>query len=133
MTRATLLWILLTLFALRVLGQLLVAAGSAPFLPPMDEWQSGLLPYPMLLSAQAVLLGLLGCVCLQFSRGHGYFVRPHWWLAGPLWTVGWIYAVGMVVRYAALRRDVIPVVFHIVLATFLLSVAHHHRSAAPSR
>ena len=50
------------------------------------------------------------------------------WLATPLWIVGWIYAIGMVVRYALLRRDLIPVVFHIVLASFLLVVAHHHRT-----
>jgi hypothetical protein len=44
MTRAAALWILLALFTGRVLGQLAVALDLAPFLPPMDEWQSGLLP-----------------------------------------------------------------------------------------
>ena len=125
--RATILWILLALFALRVLGQLLVVAGVAPFLPPMDDWQSGLLPYPLLLVSQILILCLLATVCAQFSRGSGYFVRHHSSLATPLWIAGWIYAGGMVVRYALLRRDSIPVVFHIVLATFLLVVAHHHR------
>ena len=125
--RATVLWLLLALFALRVTGQLLVVAGVAPFLPPMDDWQSGLLPYPLLLASQIAILGLLATVCAQFSRGSGYFVRYHGWLATPLWTAGWIYAGGMVIRYALLRRDSIPVVFHIVLATFLLVVAHHHR------
>ena len=124
---ATLLWILLCLFALRVVGQLLVVAGLAPFLPPVGEWQSGLLPYPFLLASQIVILVLLATVCVQFSRGRGFFVRRHAWLATPLWTVGWIYALGMVVRYALLRRDAIPVVFHIVLASFLLVVSLHHR------
>ena len=127
MTRATLLWILLALFALRVLGQLLVVAGVAPFLPPMDEWQSGLLPYPVLFASQIAILALLAMVCIQFSHGRGLFVRRNRWLATPLWIVGWIYAIGMVVRYALLRRDAIPVVFHIVLASFLLVVANHHR------
>jgi hypothetical protein len=126
-TRPTFLWILLALFALRVLGQLLVVAGIASFLPPMDEWQSGLLPYPLLLASQIVILLVLSTVCVQFSRGKGYFVRPQPWLATPLWILGWIYAVGMIVRYALLRRDAIPVVFHIVLASFLLVVASHHR------
>jgi hypothetical protein len=124
---ASLLWILLLLFAFRVFGQLLVVAGVAPFLPPMDHWQSGLLPYPALLASQVVILVLLTSVCVQFSRGRGYFVRHHAWLATPLWIVGWIYAIGMIIRYALLRRDAIPVVFHIVLAGFLLVVAHHHR------
>jgi hypothetical protein len=126
-TRAPLLWILLSFFTLRVLGQLLVVAGIAPFLPPLDDWQSGLLPYPVLLSSQILILGILATVCVQFSRGQGYFVRRQWLLATPLWVVGWIYAIGMVVRYALLRRDAIPVVFHIVLASFLLVVAQHHR------
>jgi hypothetical protein len=125
--RAALLWILLTLFVLRVLGQLLVVNDLAPFLPPMDEWQSGLLPYPVLLASQIAIGAVLATVCIQFSRGKGYFVRPHAWLATPLWLVGWLYAIGMVVRYAILRRDLIPVTFHIVLATFLLVVAHEHR------
>ena len=123
------LWILLGLFALRVLGQLLVVAGMAPFLPPIDEWQSGLLPYPALLASQILILVLLITVCVQFSRGRGYFVGHHAWLATPLWVVGWLYAIGMVVRYALLRRDIIPVMFHIVLASFLLVVAHHHRQS----
>jgi lysylphosphatidylglycerol synthetase-like protein (DUF2156 family) len=122
-----LLWVLLTLFVLRVLGQLLVVSGVAPFLPPMEEWQSGLLPYPLLFASQIVIVAVLATVCMQFSRGSGYFVRPHAWLAMPLWIVGWIYAAGMVVRYVMLRHDLIPVTFHIVLATFVLVVAHHHR------
>lgn len=127
--RAAVLWLFLSLFALRVLGQLLVVTGAAPFLPPMDEWQSGLLPYPLLLASQILILGLLATVCMQFSRGSGYFVHRRGWLATPLWIVGWIYLVGMIVRYALLRRDAIPVVFHIVLAAFLLVVAQHHRSS----
>ena len=123
-----LLWILFLLFACRVLGQILVSAGLAPLLPPMDDWQSGLLPYPLLLASQIAILGLLGVVCAQFSRGQGFFVRRREWMATPLWTVGWIYALGTILRYGLLRRDVIPVVFHIVLASFLLLVAHHHRS-----
>lgn len=126
--RAAVLWFLLSLFALRVLGQLLVVAGLAPFLPPMDDWQSGLLPYPLLLVSQVLILGALATVCAQFSRGNGYFVRRHGWLARPLWIVGWIYAAGMIVRYYLLRRDAIPVIFHIVLAAFLLVVAQHHRA-----
>ena len=121
------LWTLLGLFALRVLGQFLVVAGIAPFLPPLDEWQSGLLPYPVLLASQLVILAMLVTVCVQFSRHRGFFVRRNVWLATPLWIVGWIYAIGMIVRYALLRRDIIPVIFHIVLASFLLVVAQYHR------
>jgi hypothetical protein len=132
------LWILFALFALRVAGQLAVVAGVAAFLPPVDEWQSGLLPYPTLLAFQCVILVVLGVACVQFSRGHGYFVEPHKWLATPLWTVGWIYASAMVARYAVWMTirpdqrwtgDLIPVVFHLVLAMFLLTVARYHTRA----
>ena len=98
----------------------------------MDEWQSGLLPYPVLLASQIVILAVLAMICVQFSRGRGYFVRYHTWLGTPLWIVGWMYAIGMVVRYTALRRDIIPVIFHIVLASFMLVVAHHHRRRSRS-
>jgi hypothetical protein len=121
------LWTLLALFALRVLGQFLVVAGLAPFLPPLEDWQSGLLPYRLLLASQIVILALLGAVCVQFTRGSGYFVERRAWLSTPLWIAGWFYAIAMVVRYALLRRDAIPVVFHIVLASFVLVVARHHR------
>ena len=124
---AAALWTLLALFALRVLGQILVVAGVAPFLPPMADWQSGLLPYPLLLASQVVILVLFGTICVQIASGRGYFVQPHRWLATPLWIFGWIYAGAMVIRYALLRTDIIPVVFHIVLASFLIVLARRHR------
>ena len=102
------LWALLTLFALRVFGQFAVAIGRAPFLPPMDQWQSGVMPYPVLLASQCAILAVLTTVCVQFSRARGYFVRPRKWLATPLWVVGWVYAASMGVRYAvwmAIRPD----------------------------
>lgn len=87
-------------------------------------------------ASQAIVLVVFALVCVQFSRGNGYFVQRRRWLGTPLWIFGWIYAVSMVVRYAAwmaLRPeerwtgDLIPVVFHVVLASFLLVVADHHR------
>jgi hypothetical protein len=46
------LWALLALFVLRVAGQLLSAAGFGDFLPPWEEWFSGLVPYAQLLGSQ---------------------------------------------------------------------------------
>ena len=127
--RAAALWLLLSLFALRVLGQLLVVAGLAPFLPPIEEWQSGLLPYPLLLASQIVILGVLATVCMQFSRRSGYFVRHTAWLATPSGLSAGSTRPEWSCATALLRRDAIPVVFHIVLAKFLLVLAHHHRRA----
>jgi uncharacterized protein len=140
MTRAAALWTLLVLFAGRVVGQLAVVLDLAPFLPPMEQWQSGLMPYPVLLAAQVIILVTFVIVCAQFTRGRGYFVDRRGWLGTPLWIAGSIYAATMVVRYAAWMTirpdqrwtgDLIPVVFHLVLASFLLLVAHHHRRARP--
>jgi hypothetical protein len=62
MTGASVLWILFSLFVGRVVGQLAVALDAAPFLPPMDEWQSGLLPYPLLLTSQLLLIAGLAAI-----------------------------------------------------------------------
>ena len=159
MTRPAVLWTLLLLFALRVAGQLLVAIEAPHWLPPMDEWQSGLLPYPILLLTQAIILVFFGIIAMQFSRGagasrpwgggagalrpgfvaSGIFVRRNRRLGAALWVFGWTYACVMVARYIltmALRPekrwtgDLIPVVFHIILASFVLTVAGHHRRSS---
>lgn len=136
-TRACWLWILLGLFALRVVGQLLVALGWAPFLPPMEEWFSGILAYPMLLASQAMILILYAKVCLDFTRGQGYFVVPRRRLGIGLLWFGTIYLIAMIIRYV-LRMSLhpeerwlggaIPIIFHWVLAVFLLTVGQYHWS-----
>jgi hypothetical protein len=44
---AILLWVLLFAFCLRVFGQMLVAFAGVYWLPPMEAWYSGLMPYPI--------------------------------------------------------------------------------------
>lgn len=136
--RALVLWLLLALFALRVLGQLAVALGLAPFLPPMEEWYSGLLPYGPLLASQIVIIIVFAKVCLDVTRQSGYFARPHGWLGTPLAIFGWIYVAAMIGRYILTmtlmpeRRwtgGVIPIVFHVVLAAFLLVLSGGQRRA----
>jgi hypothetical protein len=48
--------ILTALFFLRVLGQALVAYTSVNWLPAMEHWASGLIPYPILLTIQIAML-----------------------------------------------------------------------------
>src|SRR5688572_2604854 len=55
---AHLLWFLLFLFCLRVVGQGLVAAFDVPFLPAMNQWYSGVIPYPILLPVQVLIIFL---------------------------------------------------------------------------
>lgn len=70
------LWFLLLVFCMRVFGQLAVAAWNVSFLPPMEEWFSGLIPYAALLFVQFLILGVLAIVCLQFYRNEGRDARP---------------------------------------------------------
>jgi hypothetical protein len=136
------LWTLLGLFGLRVLGQVLVAFLGVNWLPPMPEWYSGLLPYPLLLPAQIILIALLAKVCLDFSRGRGFFVVPRQEFGRYVLWFGYLYLGVMLLRYpirmylhpeARWFGQTIPIFFHWVLASFVIVFARYHRAAAPER
>jgi uncharacterized protein len=143
---AAVLWALLFLFILRVVGQALIAAGLGQvlpaWLPPWEGWYSGLLAYPWLLASQIVIVAVLGIVCLQFSHGRGFFVRPDRTLGIGLVTFGSIYLAAMVVRYL-IRMSLypherwtggaLPIFFHWVLAGYLLVLGTYHRRADHSK
>jgi hypothetical protein len=129
------LWICTALIVLRVAGQLIVWTTAPRWLPPMGQWQSGLLPYPVLLAGQAVVLLLMGWISIDFSRGDGFWVQPHPSLgkAAVVWSV--IYAAAMAARYVVrmIRRPdqrwsggSIPIVFHIVVAAFQWTFGTFH-------
>ena len=46
------LWLCTVLLTGRVAGQIVVVLRAPRWLPPMEQWQSGLLPYPVLLASQ---------------------------------------------------------------------------------
>ena len=132
---APILWTLLLIFILRVIGQMLVVLGCGGFLPPMEAWQSGLLPYPLLVVFQIFIIILYGKVCLNFSHNKGFFVTPRKRLGKGLLIFGSIYFSIMVIRYvihmafypkAGWFGGTIPIFLHLILATFLLIVGHFH-------
>lgn len=141
---ALVLWFLLFLFTLRVVGQVLVAFFDVGFLPPMARWYSGLLPYPWLLASQAAIILLYGKVCLDFTRGRGFFVRPKRRFGLALLAFGALYLGVMLARYG-IRMSLypgerwtggsIPTFFHWVLAAFLLVLGSYHwrGSSGPAR
>ncbi len=102
----------------------------------MEEWYSGLLPYPLLLPAQILIILLYGKICVDFMRGRGFFVAPRRRLGTGLLIFGSVYLAVMIIRYA-LRMSLypaerwtggsIPIFLHWVLATFLLLVGGYHR------
>jgi hypothetical protein len=121
-----LLWILLALFVLRVAGQAMVAFFHVPWLPPMERWHSGLVPYELLLPAQIAIVVLMAKICSDFTRRRGFFVRPRRFFAVHWLWFGWIYLAAMLLRFA-LQGPTIPVFFHWVLAAFVIAVGLWHR------
>ena len=114
----------------RVLGQLVVFLYAPRWLPPMEQWQSGLLPYPVLLVSQFVVLTCMILISRDFARGSGFFIAPH--PRGGLFSIGFacVYFAGMVARYGIRMRrhpdqrwlgGTIPIVFHAVVAAFLFT------------
>jgi hypothetical protein len=114
---------LTALFAVRVVGQFAAVARAPSWLPPTEEWN--LLPYRLLVPLQIALLVLMGALTTgTFAAGPG----AH----GALAVVALLYWAAMAIRYAVrmTRRPearwlggAIPIVFHCVLAAFLLVLA----------
>jgi len=73
---ACLLGVLSAVFAVPVFDQLLVAIIAVEFLPLMDAWYSGLIPYPMLLAIQLFIVGLQLEISRELWIGHGAVSVP---------------------------------------------------------
>ena len=127
-----LLWLLLGAFVLRVLAQILQWQIGLAFLPPFDAWQSGALPYPVLLAAQWLIVLLLARTAWRYSRG-AVSASPR---AARLWLIpGSIYLLAMLTRlilgltlldgHAWFDRP-LPSTFHLVLASFMLADGGYH-------
>jgi uncharacterized protein len=132
---AALLWILMALFCLRVLGQVLVEFWGVRFLPPSKEWASGLIPYPWLLASQIAIVVLQLRIGLDFTRQSGWSYRPRRRAGVTLLTFGIVYLAAMIVRYMVRMSlypeerwtgGTIPIVFHWVLAAYVLLIGFHH-------
>jgi hypothetical protein len=133
------LWLCSVLMLMRVIGQLVVFLRAPAWLPPMAQWQSGLVPYSFLLSVQACVLFLMFWIALDFARGAGFWVQPLPRLGRIVLVWSYLYAGAMVVRYAirmARRPDqrwtggTIPIIFHCVLAAFQWTFAQYHQPLA---
>lgn len=136
LTYGPLLWVLTLLLFGRVTGQLVVFFYAPKFLPPMEQWQSGLVPYPFLVSVQAVVLALMAWISLDFSRGAGFWIEPRPRLALVVLWWSYFYFSAMVVRYVVrmTRRPdqrwlggTIPIFFHSLVAVFQWVFAAYHR------
>ena len=126
---AVLLWTCIALFAARVLGQLETLLVQPQWLPDMDAWYSGLLPYPLLLPAQIACLMAMSAVAWNRRVRTGCFARANPRGAYALRIFAGLYFVVMGVRLGVNFIDngadfwhagAIPVAFHWVLALFIL-------------
>ena len=126
--RIKLLWICQTLFLARVLGQVYVAFRGVDWLPAMEEWYSGLLPYTELLTSQIVILMLMTVVNYCHSVGSGVFIARRAGSRKTLVILSAIYATVLVLRYVigqitqpenGLFHHAIPISLHFVLAFYL--------------
>ena len=114
--------VLTAAFGARVVGQALVAFFGVAWLPAMDAWFSGLLPYPVLLPVQLAILLVQAGIDRDLWRGRGFFARPRPGAGRALrWFAGF-YAFSLVVRFALTRSHPIPIVFHWVLAAYLFTL-----------
>jgi hypothetical protein len=132
------LWLLFGAFAFRVAAQLLQRWQHVAWLPAFSAWQSGFLPYPLLLVCQIAILAWqarlaravtasrlaasrrIGLRWLTFGTIYfatmtarlvlgGTVLRGHWWFDAPL-----------------------PSTFHLVLASYVLVIGSFHvRGRAP--
>lgn len=119
-----------------MLGQILVVLYQPRWLPPMGQWQSGLLPYRALLFSQVLIIWLMASIAWDYSHDAGWFVEQGGTSSGRV-VVGLsiVYFTGMVYRYARRMRvypdqrwlgGTIPIVFHCVLASFLFVAGAVH-------
>jgi hypothetical protein len=117
------------LFFLRVIGQMLVTWRKVRWLPAVEHWRSGLLPYPVLVAAQAAILGLMGSMVSGVWRGRGRFAKSRPRLGRWVRGFGVVYFASMVVRHVVTMivrpqwrwfGHTIPIIFHCILATYLL-------------
>ena len=129
------LWLCTGLLVARVVGQLVVALFRPRWQPPMEQWQSGLLPYPALLVGQLIVLTLMAWISVDFSRRAGFWVEPRPRLG--LAALGWssLYFGAMIARYIIrmVRRPdqrwlggTIPIIFHSVVAAFQWTFGTYH-------
>jgi hypothetical protein len=121
------------LFAVRVAGQVVVLVAGPRWLPPMEQWN--LLPYPILLPLQLVMLAGMVAVTADLARGADLLAAGGPAVGYALVAAAGCYWAAMAVRYAVrmARRPgerwfggAIPIVFHCVLAAWLFVLGSFH-------
>jgi hypothetical protein len=141
-TYAVVLAFLAVAFLGRVLGQVVVALFGPPFLPPMQEWYSGVIPYSVLLPVQILILAFQALLSRQLWVGRGALTLERPTLGIGLKWFSLIYFLAMAARYVISmvmfpeRRwfgHAIPIFFHFVLAAYIYMMSRYYRSLTIGR
>ena len=133
-------WMLLLagLFGLRVAAQLAQAVYEVPFLPPFDDWQGSVIPYPALLPTQA---GILVAMAVVIARVRTDTIAPRPWKRQACFAIGGPYLAVMAFRLVAgltflsdyaWFAQTLPAFFHMVLAAFVLTLGRYLSKRASS-
>jgi hypothetical protein len=118
--------ILLGLFVARCLCQFLQYIYPLPWLPAFERWQSGTLPYGLLLLSQVVITISAAILVLRISKGK---LKKNKRIGDYLYGIGIFYFCASLLRffigYAYLPQDPfwgasIPAFFHMVLASWII-------------
>lgn len=118
------LWVCLFLFIGRVIGQVYVGIYAdvkiLSYLPTWEYWYSGLLPYPLLLISQILIIQVLTLMAYDFTRSDGFFFLESMIVKGAVRSFAVVYFLAMVTRYLWFdQTHIIPIIFHCILAVFL--------------
>jgi hypothetical protein len=128
------------LFLLRVVAQLEVLLVAPPWLPPMHDWYSGLIPYPILVPLQIVILMLMAALVMREMQGRRASNESRAWapwvrkFAFAYFVLMWVRLMLQLLRGAddVIDAGGIPVAFHWVLALFLLVLARRRSVSMPA-
>ena len=124
--------ILLLIFCVHVGAQFIQFINPVSFLPPLEEWNSGNLPYEVMAVSQIIIIFVLFGFVLRMASGRETPVRK----SGQVYLIfGFAYLVLMIFKITEGITDgssqswfiaKIPSLFHLVLASFLILVGHYH-------
>ena len=124
--------ILLIIFCFQVGAQFVQFISPVAFLPSFEDWHSGALPYEVLAISQIIIIIVLLRFVLRLASGREIPDRK----AGQIYLIfGWTYFGIMLFRLSAgltfasghvWYGAILPALFHLVLASFLILLGHFH-------
>lgn len=123
--------VLFGLFVLRALAQLVQSVYPVPFLPPFGAWHGAVMPYPLLVIIQVVIIVALTII---LWRVRSDAIVPSRWKYRVCFILGGIYFSFIAFRlFAGLTflsdhpwfSQSLPAFFHVVLASFILLLGRY--------